>query len=228
MRKYFTLFITSIFCIACSNTNKNIYKEVAIPNLEQFQNCTEYGEVKNNFRQFRCSEKDLFTEFPLISEDELHLTFTLFKSVNEISNFSFYKTYQMYLSCNNKEVSNRLVDSKEIRNGETIDLDNIEISEGMKKKYKLKSYNKKHEKMIMVYRENCPVREGYERIAANQYDFKNLIKKGNYRNISVFDGWDDEYTMTLDCKKLLLGINGPPKVAITPKSLGEEVFKKAC
>ena len=34
--------------------------------------------------------------------------------------------------------------------------------------------------------------------------------------------------MTLDCKKLLLGINGPPKVAITPKSLGEEVFKKAC
>ena len=33
--------------------------------------------------------------------------------------------------------------------------------------------------------------------------------------------------MTLDCKKLLLGINGPPKVAITPNSLGEEVFKKA-
>ena len=48
------------------------------------------------------------------------------------------------------------------------------------------------------------------------------------RRTSIFDGWDDEYTMTLDCKKLLLGINGPPKVAITPKSLGEEVFKKAC
>ena len=149
--------------------------------------------------------------------------FFLIKAVDDIS--TLYNTYQMYLSCTNKEVSNRLVDSKETRNGKTIDLD---FPEGINEKHKLKSYKKEHEKMIMIYRENCPVREGYERFAANQYDFKNLIKKGNYRNISVFDGWDDEYTLTLDCKKLLMGINGEPEFAIPPKSLAEEVFKKAC
>ena len=124
-----------------------VVKEIAIPNLEQFKICTEYdGEAKNNFKMFRCSEKDLFSEFPLISEDELHISFTLFKAVNEISDFTLYETYQMYLSCNNKEVSNRLVDSKETRNGETIDLDNIETSEGMKKNINLKAIIKNMKK----------------------------------------------------------------------------------
>ena len=103
------------------------------------------GKLKIILERFVVVKKDLFTEFPLISEDELHLTFTLFKAVNEISDFTFYETYQMYLSCNNKEVSNRLVDSKEIRNGETIDLD-IEISEGMKKNINLKAIIKNTKK----------------------------------------------------------------------------------
>lgn len=213
----------SLFCIACSNTNKNIYKKIAVPTLEQFKDCKEDGKVRNNFRFYKCNEKDPNIEFPLISKNEVHIAFTHTKAVNDILDITLYRTAQMYLDCKNKEISYRTVDLKETKNGETIDKEITETDE-QRTNYKIKN----DKNAIDVVKRNCPVREGYERIGVTQLDFKNALRRGNYRNISTFDGWDFDYTTTIDCKKILIGINDEADQPIKPKSVGYKIFKKVC
>tara|TARA_B100000941_G_scaffold170062_1_gene121171 strand:+ start:227 stop:616 length:390 start_codon:yes stop_codon:yes gene_type:complete len=129
----------------------------------------------------------------------------------------------MYLDCKNKEISYRTVDLKETKNGETIDKEITETDE-QRTNYKIKN----DKNAIDVVKRNCPVREGYERIGVTQLDFKNALRRGNYRNISTFDGWDFDYTTTIDCKKILIGINDEADQPIKPKSVGYKIFKKVC
>ena len=194
-----------------------------VPTLNQFEDCQVDGEVRNNFTIYKCKEKDPNIEFPLISKDEIHIAFTHTKAVNEILNINLYTTSQMYLDCKNKEIAYRTVDFKETKNGVTIDKEITETDE-QRTKYKIK----KQKTAIDLVKRNCPVREGYERIGKDQYDFKNILKRGNYRNVSAFDGWDYDYTMTVDCKKILIGINDEADIPIKPKSVGYKIFKKVC
>ena len=55
------------------------------------------------------------------------------------------------------------------------------------------------------------------------------MRRGSMRNISTYDSWNDyKYTTTVDCRKLLYGIDTSPDTPIRPESFADILYKKVC
>tara|TARA_B100000242_G_C42962588_1_gene446485 strand:- start:269 stop:946 length:678 start_codon:yes stop_codon:yes gene_type:complete len=225
LKKYLTLFLTSIFIVACGSKNKKTVQELPVPKKDQFHECKQMEKEEiNSFVFFTCNEIDPVIDFPLVSENKVHVAFFLRKAVSELYGTTLYTTEQMLLDCENKEVIKKTIDFKETKNGIS---NNLRIKNPSGKGIKV-TKSKKDKTARELIQKHCPVRKGYERIGTIQYDFKNILKRGKLRNVSSFDGWDWDFTTTIDCKKMIFGINDQPDTPIQPKSLGYSVFKKVC
>ena len=74
----------------------------------------------------------------------------------------------------------------------------------------------------------CPVKAGYKRYGSIQVDTKNVVKNESFVNTRAILGNGEEVIVSIDCKRLLYGVNNSPTKPIPPKSPAEEIFKKTC
>ena len=225
MKRFFLFPFLLLICFSSAYA-KNNFKKILIPNYDEFTDCKKDGDVRNNFILYKCNQKNPNTSFPLINENKIHITFVHNKAVNEMRGITLHTTSQMYLDCKLREIVYKTVDFKQIKNGKIID-EKITETEDQRTKYKITNKND-HKDAVELIQKYCPVKEGYERIGGTQFDFKNMLKRKEFRNVSTFNGFDYEYTMTFNCKKMLFGVNDEPSIPIKPKSLGDKLFKKVC
>ena len=212
--------------IAGCNTSKatSPIKEIEIPSINDFENCKATGNEKDSFVEFKCREKNIDFFLSKIEPNVIHISFSLYEERSKVDDKKVYIIDQFALDCKNKESLRRFVSA-----GFSIGGKATETKEVLKNTdWDRVKITNEDAFAIKVFKKACPPKKGYEKINTTQFDFKNILKSGNRRNISAFNGWDYEYLLTLDCKKMLFGIDKEPQKPIRPKSLSAEVYKRVC
>ena len=227
-KRILLFFLLAGFGLSCSKANSNAKRSIKIPNFDEFTECKNIGKATNsNADIYTCNLKKVQVNKYEIEDSKYNFSYVLIKSIDEDNDFKAFIMQELAYDCKNKESITRDIKIKATYKGKD-DTDRLIKTIGFNNNWKTqKNYTK--DDNIFLHKSICPAEKGYTKIGTMQVDLKNIMRRGSMRNISTYDSWNDyKYTTTVDCRKLLYGIDTSPDTPIRPESFADILYKKVC
>lgn len=141
----------------------------------------------------------------------------------DTSSFVAFEIRQLAWDCKKSIEVSRVQSVNVYRNGKLIDSKKPEEWEKDRT-----SSNGKPNPVALAAQSKCPTKAGYQRFGKMQVDVSGAMRSNELVNAKVLDNKGDTFTITINCKKMLIGIESEADTPISPGSTGSLLYKALC